>query len=83
MAHLGDYAIVIGGSIAGLTAARVLTDYFSRVTILERDLIEDRPVIHKSVPQGNRLHALLQGGQRFCRRSILGYRGAGGTRRRA
>jgi 2-polyprenyl-6-methoxyphenol hydroxylase-like FAD-dependent oxidoreductase len=63
MVRLGDHAIVIGGSIAGLMAARVLTDYFSQVTILERDLIEDRPVIHKSVPQGNHLHALLQGGQ--------------------
>lgn len=30
-------AIVIGGSIAGLLAARVLTDYFDRVTIVERD----------------------------------------------
>ena len=31
--------------------------------VIERDEIEDRPVIHKSVPQGNHLHALLQGGQ--------------------
>jgi 2-polyprenyl-6-methoxyphenol hydroxylase-like FAD-dependent oxidoreductase len=63
MANLGDHAVVIGGSIAGLITARVLSDYFSQVTILERDLIEDRPAIHKSVPQGNHLHALLQGGQ--------------------
>jgi 2-polyprenyl-6-methoxyphenol hydroxylase-like FAD-dependent oxidoreductase len=33
------------------------------VTILERDEIDDRPVIHKSVPQDNHLHALLNGGQ--------------------
>ena len=31
------HAIVIGGSIAGLPTARVLTDYFERVTVLERD----------------------------------------------
>ena len=62
MDQLG-HAIVAGGSIAGLIAARVLSDYFHQVTILERDEIEDGPVIHKSVPQGNHLHALLSGGQ--------------------
>jgi 2-polyprenyl-6-methoxyphenol hydroxylase-like FAD-dependent oxidoreductase len=57
------HAIIIGGSIAGLIAARVLSDHCEHVTILERDEIEDRPVIHKSVPQGNHFHALLFGGQ--------------------
>jgi 2-polyprenyl-6-methoxyphenol hydroxylase-like FAD-dependent oxidoreductase len=60
----GKQAVVIGGSIAGLITARVLSDHFDQVTVLERDDVEDRPVIHKSVPQGNHLHALLQGGQR-------------------
>jgi len=60
---LGQHAIVIGGSIAGLMTARVLADYFAQVTVLERDQIEDGPVIHKSIPQGNHLHGLLQGGQ--------------------
>jgi 2-polyprenyl-6-methoxyphenol hydroxylase-like FAD-dependent oxidoreductase len=64
MDRLGHDAIVIGGSIAGLIAARVLSEYFDCVTILERDEIENRPVIHKSVPQGNHLHGLLNGGQR-------------------
>src|SRR5262252_5578488 len=63
MQRLGDRAIVIGGSIAGLITARVLSDYFDRVVILERDVVEDRPVLHRSVPQGHHLHALLQGGQ--------------------
>lgn len=63
MDQLGHAAIVIGGSIAGLIGARVLSDYFERVTIMERDEIENSPVIHKSVPQGNHLHALLNGGQ--------------------
>ena len=63
MDQLGQ-AVVIGGSIGGLIAARALSDHFQQVTILERDEIEDRPVIHKSVPQGNHFHALLNGGQR-------------------
>ena len=61
--HLGKHAVVVGGSIAGMTAARVLADYFDQVTVLERDLIELKPVVHKSVPQGNHLHALMLGGQ--------------------
>jgi glycine/D-amino acid oxidase-like deaminating enzyme len=64
MNQLGDHAIVIGGSIAGLMAARVLSDYFAQVTILERDQIEDGTVVRKSVPQANHLHGLLQSGQR-------------------
>lgn len=72
---MADHAVVIGGSIAGLISARVLSDYFDKVTVLERDQIDDRPVIHKSVPQGNQFHALLQGGQRVLA-SLSGiYRG--------
>src|SRR5215469_9782018 len=63
MTSLGDHAVVIGGSIAGLITARALADYFNRITLFERDEIEDRPTIHKSIPQGNHLHGLLQGGQ--------------------
>src|SRR5215470_14440423 len=32
------HALVVGGSIAGLLAARVLSDHFAQVTIVERDL---------------------------------------------
>jgi flavin-dependent dehydrogenase len=44
-------------------SATVLADHFDRVTIFERDELEDRPVLHKSVPQGNHIHALLLAGQ--------------------
>jgi 2-polyprenyl-6-methoxyphenol hydroxylase-like FAD-dependent oxidoreductase len=60
--RLGENAVVIGGSIAGLVTARVLSDYFEHVTILERDHIEPRPQARKSTPQGNHLHAVLLGG---------------------
>lgn len=60
---LGQQAVVIGGSMAGLMTARVLADYFDHVTILERDHIDDTPTLHKSIPQGHHLHALLLGGQ--------------------
>jgi 2-polyprenyl-6-methoxyphenol hydroxylase-like FAD-dependent oxidoreductase len=60
--RLGEHAVVIGGSIAGLMSARVLADYFDRVTVLERDHIEPRPMVHRSTPQGNHLHTVLLGG---------------------
>jgi 2-polyprenyl-6-methoxyphenol hydroxylase-like FAD-dependent oxidoreductase len=61
--HVGQQAVVIGGSLAGLMTARVLADHFDKVTILERDRIDDRPALHQSIPQGHHLHGLLLGGQ--------------------
>ncbi|MFC6949965.1 hypothetical protein ACFQI9_36295 [Paraburkholderia dipogonis] len=37
MKNLGEHAIVIGASMGGLLAARVLSDFFTTVTVLERD----------------------------------------------
>jgi 2-polyprenyl-6-methoxyphenol hydroxylase-like FAD-dependent oxidoreductase len=53
------HAIVAGGSIAGLLAARVLSERFDQVTVIERDAIEDRPDHRQGVPQSRHLHALL------------------------
>lgn len=61
--RLGQHAIVIGGSIAGLMAARVLTDFFEQVTVFDRDPVAAGPAVHKSVPQGHHLHALMLGGE--------------------
>jgi 2-polyprenyl-6-methoxyphenol hydroxylase-like FAD-dependent oxidoreductase len=61
---LGREAIVIGSGMGGLAAARVLSDHFERVTILERDALEDTAAPRPGVPQGKHLHALLAGGQR-------------------
>jgi 2-polyprenyl-6-methoxyphenol hydroxylase-like FAD-dependent oxidoreductase len=61
--HFGQHAVVIGGSLTGLMTARVLAEHFDAVTVLERDHIENRPMLHQSIPQGNHLHGLLLGGQ--------------------
>jgi flavin-dependent dehydrogenase len=60
--HLGEHAVVIGGSIAGLMSARVLADYFDSVTVLERDQIDSVPAVHKSIPQGNHAHGIWPSG---------------------
>ncbi|SIR17660.1 FAD-dependent oxidoreductase [Micromonospora avicenniae] len=56
-------AVVLGGSIAGLMAARVLSDHADEVLIVERDPsdVEDGP--RPGVPQGSQVHALLPSGQ--------------------
>jgi 2-polyprenyl-6-methoxyphenol hydroxylase-like FAD-dependent oxidoreductase len=56
------HAIVIGCSLAGLFAARVLSDHFERVTIIERDPVNDRPESRKGQPQTRHLHGLLAQG---------------------
>lgn len=55
-------AVVIGGSIAGLLAARVLTDHFAHVTLFERDRFPDAAEPRKGLPQGRHLHILLARG---------------------
>jgi 2-polyprenyl-6-methoxyphenol hydroxylase-like FAD-dependent oxidoreductase len=60
---LNGTAVVIGGSMAGLLAARVLADYFAQVTILDRDSLPDTAVPRKGIPQGQHAHALLGRGQ--------------------
>ncbi len=55
--------IVIGGSIAGLIAAKVLTDYFDEVTIIERDRLPSQPEFRPGVPQSPHPHMLLSKGR--------------------
>jgi phytoene dehydrogenase-like protein len=73
MNSLGERAIVIGGSLAGLMAARVLADHFEKVTVLERDRLDGGPAVHKSIPQGNHAHGLMLGGQRVMSRLYPGF----------
>jgi 2-polyprenyl-6-methoxyphenol hydroxylase-like FAD-dependent oxidoreductase len=57
-----QHAIVIGASIAGLLAARVLSDRFEQVTILDRDALLDIVEPRKGTPQSNHVHLLLRRG---------------------
>lgn len=57
-----NHAIVIGGSMAGLLTARVLSNHFAQVTLLERDPINDQPEARKGQPQTRHLHGLLAKG---------------------
>ena len=39
--HVGEHAVVLGASMAGLLAARVLSEHFGAVTVIERDQLSD------------------------------------------
>ena len=56
-------AVVIGGSLAGLCAGRVLADHFERVSVIDRDAYPAAPEDRAGVPQGRHVHALLMRGR--------------------
>ena len=69
---IGDHALVIGASMAGLLAARALCDAYERVTILERDELPAVGEGRRAVPQGRHPHALLASGRRALEELLPG-----------
>jgi 2-polyprenyl-6-methoxyphenol hydroxylase-like FAD-dependent oxidoreductase len=59
----GDRAVVLGGSMAGLLAARVLADAYAEVVVVERDELPRAAVHRRGAPQSRHIHGLLAGGQ--------------------
>jgi 2-polyprenyl-6-methoxyphenol hydroxylase-like FAD-dependent oxidoreductase len=62
MGRSGEHTVVIGASIAGMCAARVLSDFYDRVTVFERDELPDGPANRSAVPQGRHVHLLMARG---------------------
>ena len=60
---VGDRGVVVGGSLAGLCAGRVLSGAFEEVVIVERDELSDEPVARDGAPQTGHPHALLEAGR--------------------
>ncbi|GIF19069.1 2-polyprenyl-6-methoxyphenol hydroxylase-like FAD-dependent oxidoreductase [Actinoplanes tereljensis] len=61
---MDDRAIVIGASIAGLAAARVLSRRYAQVLVLDRDTLPFSASPRRGVPQGLHPHVLLVAGLR-------------------
>jgi 2-polyprenyl-6-methoxyphenol hydroxylase-like FAD-dependent oxidoreductase len=59
----GDRAVVLGGSMAGLLAARVLAEAYAEVVVIERDELPRDAAHRRGVPQSRHIHGLLAGGQ--------------------
>ncbi|TMA49429.1 MAG: FAD-binding monooxygenase, partial [Deltaproteobacteria bacterium] len=66
-------AIVVGGSLAGLCAGRVLGRFFDRVTVIDRDSYPAAAADRTGVPQGRHVHALLARGRRELERLFPGF----------
>ena len=62
MNQRGSQAVVLGASMGGLLAARVLADFYGRVTVVERDILPANPLNRRGVPQGRLIHALAARG---------------------
>jgi 2-polyprenyl-6-methoxyphenol hydroxylase-like FAD-dependent oxidoreductase len=59
----GDRVVVVGASIAGLLAARAVSDKYPSVTVVDRDALPEAPTGRRGVPQGRQLHVLLARGR--------------------
>lgn len=57
------HAVVLGGSMAGLLAARVLAETYAAVTVVDRDDLGVPDAERRGVPQGRHAHVLLARGQ--------------------
>ena len=57
-----NHALVIGASMAGLLTARILSDHFQQVSIVEKDVVHQMPEARKGQAHTRHLHGLLAQG---------------------
>ena len=61
--QIGDRAVVLGASMAGLLAAHVLAESYEHVIVIDRDELPETSMHRRGVPHGRHLHALAARGQ--------------------
>ncbi|MDQ0657932.1 NAD(P)/FAD-dependent oxidoreductase [Paenibacillus sp. W2I17] len=66
-------AVVIGAGIAGLITARMLSDYYDEVCIIERDELPSEPANRQGVPQSFHPHRVLPRGGLILEHYFPGY----------
>ena len=71
----GDQVLILGGSIAGLLAARVLAERFERVVVVERDPLPQIGEHRRGVPHGRHLHGLHPRGREILDELFPGFTG--------
>jgi 2-polyprenyl-6-methoxyphenol hydroxylase-like FAD-dependent oxidoreductase len=71
----GGHAVVVGGGMAGLLAARVLINHFEQVTLIERDQLPAGTRARKGIPQGRMPHVMMPRGEQIIERLLPGYSG--------
>lgn len=65
---MGKRVVVIGGSIAGLLAAKILSPYYNEVVIFDKDELGIYPKNRKMAPQSNHVHIVLKAGEEALNR---------------
>jgi 2-polyprenyl-6-methoxyphenol hydroxylase-like FAD-dependent oxidoreductase len=73
MAKLGEHAVVLGASMGGLLAARVLADVYETVTVVERDELPETAANRRGVPHGRHVHLLLGRGSQVLGELFPGF----------
>lgn len=71
-ANRRGHAVIIGGGLTGLLAARVLDAHYERVTVIERDHYPAEPAFRKGVPQAHQFHMLWANGLDLIERLLPG-----------
>jgi 2-polyprenyl-6-methoxyphenol hydroxylase-like FAD-dependent oxidoreductase len=71
--QIGDHAVVLGASMAGLLAARVLTHAYRKVTVIDRDVLPEIGAQRRGVPQGRHIHALHPRGREVLEELFPGF----------
>ena len=66
-------AVVVGGGIAGMLAARALAKYFAEVTLVERDRYPEGDGERPGTPQARHLHLLLKRGLMVMEEQFPGF----------
>jgi 2-polyprenyl-6-methoxyphenol hydroxylase-like FAD-dependent oxidoreductase len=69
----GGHAVVLGASLAGLMTARVLSERYQRVTVVERDVLPATAEHRRGVPQSRHLHVLLARGAAILEELFPGF----------
>ena len=72
-ARLGQRAVVMGASLAGLLAARVLRERFDEVVLLERDTLPEGALPRKGTPHAVHPHGLLARGREVIEQLFPGF----------
>ena len=69
----GTQALVIGGGIAGLLTARVLSDYYEQILVVDRDVFPEQPQLRAGTPQAFHSHRMLPRGNMILERLFPDY----------
>jgi 2-polyprenyl-6-methoxyphenol hydroxylase-like FAD-dependent oxidoreductase len=73
VAKVGEHTVVLGASMSGLLATRVLADFYRTVTVVERDVLPIESAQRRGVPQGRHVHALWPRGSEILEDLFPGF----------